>query len=95
MNLCRLGQGLSVAGLGVVIRAVAKDCYSDKDLTKAMTYISTAWALGPIIGPFIGGYLQHLFNWKFNFYFYAIYGVLLCLYIFIIKETHPTPTKLR
>jgi len=44
-----------------------------------MSYLSTAWTVGPILGPFIGGYLQHYFNWQANFYFFSLYG----LFIFI------------
>ncbi|MBN2479568.1 MAG: multidrug effflux MFS transporter [Parachlamydiales bacterium] len=88
LNFFRLMQGLSVAGLGVIGRAMSKDCFSGLALNRVITYISTSWALGPIVGPFIGGYLQQYFNWQMNFYFFVAYGILLTIYIFFIKETH-------
>ena|SRR3990167_9970250 len=85
----RFLQGLAIAGPGVVMRAVASDCFSGLSLTQAMTQFTISWALGPIIGPFIGGYLQHYFNWQANFYFFAIYGLLTFTYAFIfLPETH-------
>jgi DHA1 family bicyclomycin/chloramphenicol resistance-like MFS transporter len=89
LNLCRLLQGLSVAGIGAVCRALPADCFTGIDLAKAMAYISTSWALGPIVGPFIGGYLQHFFNWQANFYFFAIYGLFILIYAFLtLPETN-------
>lgn len=77
--VCRFLQGLGIAGIGVSRRALAADCFSGEELTRAMTVISTSWALGPIIGPYIGGYLQHYFNWRANFYFFAFYGAVIFL----------------
>ena len=87
--LCRFLQGVCIAGLGAVCRAMAADCFLDKlALTKAITYYSISWALGPIIGPFIGGYLQHYFNWKADFYFFFLYGLFVFTYIvFLVPET--------
>jgi MFS transporter, DHA1 family, multidrug resistance protein len=85
----RFFQGLGMAGLGVSIRAVARDCFSDKELVKAMTYLATSWALGPIIAPVIGGYLQHYFNWQANFHFLGLYGVMIFIYTFFaLAETN-------
>lgn len=88
LNICRLLQGLAAAGF-TTCRAVAMDCFADLELTKAMTYISISWSLGPILGPFIGGYLQHYFNWQADFYFFGCYGTVLFLYIvLLVPETH-------
>lgn len=65
------------------------DCFSGKELVKAMTYFATAWAIGPIIGPVIGGYLQHYFNWQANFTFFSIYGTVIFIYAFFaLPETN-------
>jgi Bcr/CflA subfamily drug resistance transporter len=87
--LCRALQGCAIAGAGVVIRAIVADCFTDIHRTRAMTYISTSWAIGPIIGPFIGGYLQSFFNWQASFCFFGLYG--LCVFIYaalFLTETH-------
>lgn len=85
----RFLQGLGMAGLGVATRAIATDCFSSKDLIKAITYIAVSWALGPIIGPVIGGYLQHYFDWQANFYFFGLYGLLIFIYVLLaLPETN-------
>lgn len=85
---CRFFQGFMIAGAAVVCRAMATDCFSDLALTKAMTHISTSWALGPIIGPAIGGYLQHFFNWQADFYFFGIFSVLTFAFVAVsLSET--------
>jgi len=87
--IIRLAQGASIAGLGVLARAISTDCFAGPDLTKMITYFCSSWALGPIIGPVIGGYLQHYFHWQANFYFFAIYGLVIFSYtLFAIPETN-------
>ena len=85
LNLCRLLQGLGVAGLGSVRRAIIVDCFSGFELDKVMTYMSISWAIGPIIGPFIGGYLQHYFNWRAAFYFFGLYGFIIWIYTCVVQ----------
>lgn len=80
LNFYRFIQGVAIAGLAVVIRAIATDCYQGVSLHKAMTFLSTSFALGPIVGPLIGAYLQHYFSWRANFYFFAFYGLFILLY---------------
>lgn len=75
LNLCRFFQGLGIAGISVSRRALMVDCFSGMELVKAMTLISTSWAIGPIVGPYIGGYLQHYFSWRADFYFFSLYGL--------------------
>ncbi|HEX2549177.1 MAG TPA: MFS transporter, partial [Gammaproteobacteria bacterium] len=79
--LLRFLQGIGIAGLGVVARAIATDCFQDLDLTKAMATFSLSWALGPILGPFIGGYIQDYFNWQVDFYLFAVYGGVISIFI--------------
>ncbi|MCS5956610.1 MFS transporter [Klebsiella variicola subsp. variicola] len=89
LNLWRFIQGLSIAGLAVVARAMIVDVFSGSDLFKFTNYFGLSWSLGPIIGPNIGGYLQNYFDWKANFVFFAIYGMLLALISFVnLPETN-------
>lgn len=89
LNLCRLLQGLGVAGMAVSRTALATDCFSGIELTKTLMLISMCWALGPIVGPYIGGYLQHYFNWRMDFYFFGAYGVVILLFTFFtLPETN-------
>ena len=85
----RLLQGIAIAGLGAIVRAVATDCFTGISLNKMMSCIALGWGLGPIVGPFLGSYLQYYFNWKANFIFLSLYGFFLIIYILLlIPETN-------
>lgn len=88
LNAYRFIQGIAIAGLAVVSRAMATDCYRGLNLSKVMTFITTSYGLGPILGPIIGAYLQYYFNWEADFYFFAVYGFIIMLFTFVIPETH-------
>jgi Bcr/CflA subfamily drug resistance transporter len=87
--LClRLIQGIMVGILITPIRAIIPDLFSGKKMQQMMTYMTTAWSIGPIIAPVIGGYLQHYFDWQANFYFLLIYSLLMFgLVVFFLPET--------
>ncbi len=91
----RLFQGIAIAGLGSVIRAIATDCFAGIALNNIMSNIALSWGLGPIIGPFLGAYLQYYFNWKANFIFLGLYGTFLSIYIAVmIPETNKNITTI-
>ncbi len=94
LNLCRFIQGVGIAGLGVLCRAIAMDRFSGVQLTKVMTFISISFALGPILGPLIGSYLQHFFSWHADFWYFAIYGLVILVYAhFLLPETIENRTQ--
>lgn len=94
LNMYRFIQGLGIAGLAVVARAMIVDVYKGKFFSKAIIYFGLSWSLGPIIGPFIGGYLQTMFNWKASFYLFGIYGLIIFLLASIkLPETNKSLTN--
>lgn len=89
LHVCRFLQGISVAGLAVVARAIVVDVFSGDELTNATNSLTLSWSLGPIIAPFIGGYLQHYFDWQASFYLFGLYGLFIFTYAFIkLPETN-------
>ncbi|GKX67981.1 Bcr/CflA family efflux MFS transporter [Inconstantimicrobium mannanitabidum] len=90
----RFLQGICVAGLAVVVRAVLVDVFSGIELRKATTYFTLSWSLGPILAPFIGSNLEKCFGWKSNFYVFCIYGLFIFIYSLIrFKETNLNLTQ--
>lgn len=88
-EIARLLQGICVAGLAVVARAMIPDVFSGIELAKATNYFTLSWSLGPIIAPFIGGNLANIFGWKSNFYLFSIYGLFIFAYSFArFEETN-------
>jgi Bcr/CflA subfamily drug resistance transporter len=91
LNLCRFLQGVSIAGLCLSCRATAVDCFSGLQLTRVMSYFYISRSIGIIVAPFIGGYLLHYFNWQADFYFFALFGIIIFVYISsLTTETKPT-----
>lgn len=88
--LIRIIQGIASAGLVLNARVIAADCFHGQALRQASIYISTSWALSPIIGPAIGGYLQNYFGWQMVFYFLALYAAIMFVIASIfLPETLP------
>jgi Bcr/CflA subfamily drug resistance transporter len=87
--LARFLQGFAIAAFAVVARAIFSDILPPERLIRMAILISTTWGIGPIIGPVIGGYLQFYFNWQACFYFFAAFGALGFIVIFLVlPETH-------
>jgi Bcr/CflA subfamily drug resistance transporter len=85
----RLIQGLGTGGLSTLSRAILSDTFEGAERKKAITYMATAWGIGPIIAPAIGGYLQTYFGWQANFYLLAAYMLVnLTIAFFFFPETH-------
>ena len=91
--LGRVVQGLG-AGCIVCLPAMMADVFSGKQLAHLSSYNSIVWSSVPIIAPFIGGILQQHFNWRANFAFILLYGVITLLLIWrYLPETLPTPKR--
>ena len=94
--LVRLLQGLTVSGQILNVRAIAADVFRTKDLRRISVYITTAWAISPVIGPVIGGYLQTYIGWHAGFYFLALYAfICFILILTFIPETHAHKQSLK
>ena len=84
----RFSQGISVAAFLSAGKAVLPELYQGKDFNKIMSYVTSAWALGPVIAPIIGAHLASTWSWHASFYFLSIYGAfLLIIGSVILQET--------
>lgn len=93
--LLRIIQGIAVSIIVISTRALFVDIHTPEKAKHYLGYFTIAWSCGPIIAPFLGGFLEKLFNWHANFYFLAIYAIiLLILEIAFGFETIATKTKL-
>lgn len=75
--LLRIVQGIAISVLVVATRAIFMDIYEEQQRIHYLSYFTVVWSCGPILAPFLGGYLDALFSWHANFYFLALYAVLL------------------
>jgi DHA1 family bicyclomycin/chloramphenicol resistance-like MFS transporter len=92
--LMRIIHGMTIAVIIVAKRAYFVDVFTGDDLKNYLGIFTIIWSTGPIIAPFIGGYLQNLFGWQSNFYFLAVYALVMALVEFMFAgETLKEPIK--
>jgi len=77
--LMRVIHGITVAGVVVSKRAYFIDLFTGDKLKHYLSLFSIIWSTGPIVAPFIGGYLETAFGWKSNFYFLALFALVLAM----------------
>ncbi|MEJ2795627.1 multidrug effflux MFS transporter [Iodobacter sp. LRB] len=95
----RVVQGLGVACGSVVMKALAPDHFTGKELAHVMTYMVIGWGMGPIVAPVLGAQLQIHWGWQSCLYFLLAYGAVLFLMVFFglkesLKKTVPLKLKL-
>lgn len=88
--VARFVQGFSAAGGLVVSRAIVRDLFSGKELTKFFTLIVLVGNLGPIVAPIAGGALLSFTKWNGVFIVLACIGAILIFMVSLkLPETLP------
>jgi MFS transporter, DHA1 family, multidrug resistance protein len=86
--LCRLFQATVIAGYAVSLAAI-RDTSGDRAAAGRIGYVSSAWAVAPMLGPTLGGLLDAAFGWRANFVAFALFGLAgLYLVTFHLRETN-------
>jgi Bcr/CflA subfamily drug resistance transporter len=89
----RMFQGGIVSGYALSL-AIVRDTTSERKAAGLIGYISMTMAIAPMLGPMLGGVLDTAFGWRANFYFYAIFGLLLLVICWIdLGETKTNKTE--
>ncbi|GEN93972.1 multidrug effflux MFS transporter [Pediococcus ethanolidurans] len=92
--ILRFIQGLAGSAGQVLSRAVARDLFSGKELTKFFALLMGVNGVFPIISPIIGGFLLNFMTWRGIFGLLAVIGILVVIGIQLtLKES--LPPKLR
>ncbi|MCV9885636.1 Bcr/CflA family multidrug efflux MFS transporter [Metabacillus halosaccharovorans] len=90
----RFVQGFAAAGGLVISRAVVRDVYSGKELTKFFSLLMLVGNLGPIVAPIVGGGVLAFTNWSGVFVVLAGVGLILFLIVtFKMEETLPKENR--
>jgi len=90
--LCRLLQGVVSAGYAVSLAAI-RDTSDERAAASRIGYLSSVWAVAPMIGPAVGGALDAIFGWRSVFLAFALLGAAgFCLAAAALKETNLRPT---
>ena len=85
----RFFHGISAAATSIVINALMKDIYRDRDeFSKMMSFVMLISNVAPLLAPIIGGFILYWFNWQANFYTISLTALIgLALVIIFIPET--------
>ncbi|MFP5111687.1 Bcr/CflA family multidrug efflux MFS transporter [Bacillaceae bacterium C204] len=92
--ISRLVQGFAAAGGLVISRAIVRDLFSGKELTKFFTMMVLVGNLGPIVAPIAGGGILAFTNWHGVFVALACVGAVLLFTVTLkLEETLPTENR--
>ncbi|OES46589.1 Bcr/CflA family drug resistance efflux transporter [Domibacillus iocasae] len=90
----RVLQGFSAAGGLVISRAVVRDMYSGRELTKFFALLMLVNNLGPILAPVIGGGVLAFTDWSGVFLVLSAVGIILMLVVtWKLDETLPVESR--
>lgn len=91
----RFIQGFAAAGGLVISRAVVRDVYSGRELTKFFALLMLVGNLGPIVAPIVGGSILAFTNWTGVFIVLACIGLILFLTVsWNLEETLPKEKRI-
>tara|TARA_B100000686_G_scaffold257466_1_gene269514 strand:+ start:240 stop:1445 length:1206 start_codon:yes stop_codon:yes gene_type:complete len=92
-----LGRVIQAAGAGGSLglaRTIARDVFGADRLVKAMSYLTIAYTLGPMISAPIGGALVDMYNWRAVPVVAALFGIIMgFVCILVMFETHTKRKK--
>ncbi|WP_152658325.1 multidrug effflux MFS transporter [Oceanobacillus sp. CFH 90083] len=90
----RFFQGLTASAGVVISRAIVRDIYSGKDLTRLYGLITLFVGVGPILAPIIGGAVLNFTNWQGIFLLLGFLTLAILAFIFIVlPETNPASNR--
>jgi DHA1 family bicyclomycin/chloramphenicol resistance-like MFS transporter len=75
----RFVQALGACAGGVVSRAVVRDRFNHTETARMLSLMMLIMGLAPIFAPLLGSFLTTFGGWRLNFWFMAIFGVLVGL----------------
>lgn len=90
----RLVQGFAAAGGLVISRAIVRDLFSGRELTKFFTLMVLVGNLGPIVAPIAGGAILAFSDWHGVFLALACVGLVL-IFTVSLKLTETLPKEKR
>jgi len=85
----RLLQGLSAAVSPAAGRAMVRDIWEGNEAARAMSYITMAMVVAPLLAPMIGGVIITYWEWRTIFWFLLAFAALaLALVLIRLPETN-------
>lgn len=79
--IARIVQGLAASGGLVVGRAIIRDVFSGAMAQRVMSQVMLMFSVAPAIAPIIGGWLHDASGWRSVFWFMALLGLAVWLWV--------------
>lgn len=95
--VARFLQGFTAAAGVVLSRAVVRDVFSGREMTKFFSLLMVINAVAPVVAPMLGGAILAVpsANWETIFYALALIGVLIVAIVAAkLKETLPPENRI-
>jgi MFS transporter, DHA1 family, multidrug resistance protein len=90
----RFLQGFAAAGGLVISRAIVRDIYNGRELTKFFALLMLVGNLGPIVAPIVGGGVLAVTDWNGVFFVLALVGLVLVLTVSVkLEESLPVEKR--
>ncbi len=84
----RLLQGIGGAGCNAIYKAVMRDLFPTKILTKASSIFAVLTVLVVAISPLFGGFIEHYLGWRWNFLVLFILSIIVMIMVCLTPETN-------
>ena len=94
LNIGRLLQAAGGAAGMTLTRAIVRDLYGREKAASVIGYLMVGMVLAPMFSPAIGGVLNDVFNWRANFAFVTLVGMIVTAAVFVrLQETNTKPAS--
>jgi MFS transporter, DHA1 family, multidrug resistance protein len=81
----RFFHGIAASATTIVINALMKDIYHDRDeFSKMMSFVMLISNVAPLLAPIVGGFILLWFDWQANFYALCLIAII-CLVLVTIN----------
>lgn len=93
--LFRAVQGTCAGAGWIVARAIMRDLYEGPYVQRLMSNVSMLFTVAPALAPMIGGWVLLFGNWRWIFWFLALWGgLLLVASVWRLPESHPRERRI-
>ncbi len=92
----RITQGLSAAGLGVLVTSIIRDQFEGDAMARRMSTIFLVFMAVPIVAPLVGSAVLVFAGWRSIFHLFAVMGILVLVWVTIrLPETMKPENAIR
>lgn len=89
LNAGRLLQGLAASVSPAAGRAMVRDMWAGNEAARAMSYVTMAMVVAPLLAPLIGGFIISYWDWRMIFWALLIFAAsALALVMLRLPETN-------